>query len=92
MLPWHCYDGRSCFSILFAVICHVVLLQFYTKNKCSVRLLRPQRLHDGLWRVLSALEDAFQCVVGANTYLTPPNSQGFAPHYDDVEVFVCQVR
>jgi lysine-specific demethylase/histidyl-hydroxylase NO66 len=67
-------------------------MQFYTKNKCSVRLLRPQRLHDGLWRVLSALEDAFQCVVGANTYLTPPNSQGFAPHYDDVEVFVCQVR
>ncbi|KAL5699668.1 hypothetical protein ACHQM5_030540 [Ranunculus cassubicifolius] len=28
---------------------------------------------------------------GANTYLTPPNSQGLARHYDDHCVFVCQL-
>lgn len=29
--------------------------------------------------------------VGANMYLTPPNSQGLACHYDDHCVFVCQL-
>ncbi|KAL6189273.1 hypothetical protein ACLB2K_040662 [Fragaria x ananassa] len=29
--------------------------------------------------------------VGANLYLTPPNSQGLACHYDDHCVFVCQL-
>ncbi|MBA0775623.1 hypothetical protein Gotri_010742 [Gossypium trilobum] len=28
---------------------------------------------------------------GANMYLTPPNSQGLARHYDDHCVFVCQI-
>lgn len=27
-----------------------------------------------------------------NAYLTPPNSQGFAPHYDDIEAFILQVE
>lgn len=32
-----------------------------------------------------------QCMVGANVYLTPCNSQGFAPHFDDVDAFICQI-
>lgn len=31
-------------------------------------------------------------MVGANVYLTPPNSQGFALHYDDIEAFVLQIE
>ncbi|ERN07414.1 hypothetical protein AMTR_s00019p00245720 [Amborella trichopoda] len=30
--------------------------------------------------------------VGANIYLTPPNSQGLLRHYDDHCVFICQLR
>ena len=30
--------------------------------------------------------------MGANSYLTPRDSQGLAPHWDDVEVFVLQVE
>ena len=28
----------------------------------------------------------------ANVYLTPPGTQGFAPHFDDVEVFILQLE
>lgn len=31
-------------------------------------------------------------MIGTNVYLTPPNSQGFAPHYDDIEAFVLQLE
>lgn len=26
------------------------------------------------------------------SYLTPPGTQGFAPHYDDIEAFVLQLE
>lgn len=40
----------------------------------------------------ATLQEYFHCLVGANIYLTPPNSQGFAPHYDDIEAFVLQIE
>lgn len=46
----------------------------------SVRLLHPQHYHDATWRLLAALEAAFQCPMGCNVYLTPPRSQVRAPH------------
>lgn len=57
---------------------------------CSVRLLCPQMHSDDIWELCSILESSFGCMVGANAYLTPTASQGFAPHYDDVDVFVLQ--
>lgn len=37
------------------------------------------------------LESEFKCPVQANVYLTPPDSQGFAPHFDSHNVFVLQI-
>jgi lysine-specific demethylase/histidyl-hydroxylase NO66 len=37
-------------------------------------------------------QQTFGCLVGANCYLTPPGSQGLAPHYDDIEAFVLQLE
>lgn len=37
-------------------------------------------------------QEFFRCFVGANIYLTPPGTQGFAPHYDDIEAFVLQLE
>ncbi|XP_067011844.2 ribosomal oxygenase 1 [Anabrus simplex] len=64
---------------------------FYNKG-CSVRLLNPQSYFPGLGVLLATLQEYFCSYVGANIYLTPPDSQGFAPHYDDIEAFVLQVE
>lgn len=59
---------------------------------CSVRVLHPQRHSEKVWHLCEQLEEFAGVVVGANAYLTPRGSQGFAPHYDDVEVFVLQTE
>ncbi|CAB4043787.1 bifunctional lysine-specific demethylase and histidyl-hydroxylase NO66, partial, partial [Paramuricea clavata] len=61
-------------------------------NGCSVRLLNPQTFSDSVWKLNATLQEYFGSFVGANVYLTPPNSQGFAPHYDDIEAFVLQLE
>ncbi|XP_068088266.1 ribosomal oxygenase 1 isoform X2 [Hyperolius riggenbachi] len=64
----------------------------YFKNGCSLRLLNPQAFSVTVWNVLSTLQELFGSMAGANTYLTPPATQGFAPHYDDIEAFVVQLE
>ena len=61
------------------------------RQGCSLRMPCPQKFSDPLHRLLSALEEEFGCMVGSNVYLTPPRSQGFAPHWDDIEAFLLQV-
>jgi lysine-specific demethylase/histidyl-hydroxylase NO66 len=38
-----------------------------------------------------SLEEVFACHVQTNIYLTPSGHQGFAPHYDNHDVFVMQI-
>ena len=60
---------------------------------CTIRLLCPHKLVDSVHSLLSTLEIELGCMVGANAYLTPSNSsQGFAPHYDDIEAFCMQLE
>ncbi|XP_055638168.1 bifunctional lysine-specific demethylase and histidyl-hydroxylase NO66 [Toxorhynchites rutilus septentrionalis] len=65
--------------------------QFYEEG-CSIRMLNPQTYLNGVYEMNVKLQEFFHCMTGANFYLTPPNSQGFAPHYDDIEAFVLQVE
>lgn len=62
------------------------------QSGCSIRLLNPQTYSRSVWKVCSILQEHFHSFVGANVYLTPPNSQGFAPHYDDIEAFILQLE
>ena len=63
------------------------------KKGCTIRLLCPHKQSDTVQALLSTLELELQCMVGSNAYLTPPNgSQGFAPHYDDIEAFCLQLE
>jgi len=59
---------------------------------CSIRLLNPAKFFHPIYHASATLQEFFHCFVGANVYLTPPNSQGFAPHYDDIEAFILQVE
>lgn len=68
-----------------------IVWDFYKKG-CSVRMLNPQTYSKNVWKMLSTLQEYFGCFVGANIYLTPPGTQGFAPHYDDIEAFVLQLE
>ncbi|KAJ8009306.1 hypothetical protein DPEC_G00087520 [Dallia pectoralis] len=64
---------------------------FY-ESGCSLRMLNPQAFSSTVWNVLSILQEQFGSMAGANVYLTPPGTQGFAPHYDDIEAFVVQLE
>lgn len=64
----------------------------FTKKGCSVRLNYPQEHSDHVWEVCSKLEDWFGMGVSSNSYLTPARHGGFAPHFDDVEVFLLQTE
>lgn len=64
----------------------------YYSNGCSIRMLNPQAFVKKILALNTTLQEYFGCFVGSNVYLTPPDSQGFAPHYDDIEAFVLQIE
>ncbi|XP_015171682.1 PREDICTED: bifunctional lysine-specific demethylase and histidyl-hydroxylase NO66 [Polistes dominula] len=64
----------------------------YYRNGCSVRMLNPQTYLPRIHKLNATLQEYFGSFVGANSYLTPPGCQGFAPHYDDVETFILQIE
>ncbi|EFC42938.1 predicted protein [Naegleria gruberi] len=64
----------------------------YENEKCSIRMLRPQEHSDVLLSLLCHFEEYFGQGAGLNAYLTPAGSQGFAPHYDDIEAFLIQLE
>lgn len=64
----------------------------YSHLPISKGFINPQTFMLKLNKVCAELQEHFHCLAGANIYLTPPNSQGFAPHYDDIEAFVLQIE
>eukprot|EP00758_Cryptobia_borreli_P003581 Tbor_TRINITY_DN3846_c0_g1::TRINITY_DN3846_c0_g1_i1::g.5679::m.5679/K16914/RIOX1, NO66; bifunctional lysine-specific demethylase and histidyl-hydroxylase NO66 len=58
----------------------------------SVRFLRPHEHSPFVSMIVNLLEEATCSSGGANTYWTPGGTQGFAPHYDDVDVFLLQLE
>eukprot|EP00759_Apiculatamorpha_spiralis_P017637 PhF_6_TR23788/c0_g1_i1/m.33284/K16914/RIOX1, NO66; bifunctional lysine-specific demethylase and histidyl-hydroxylase NO66 len=62
------------------------------KTGWSVRFLRPHEHVKKCSHIIHCLEDVFGCHCGANTYYTPQGTQGFAPHFDDVDVFIVQTE
>lgn len=69
-----------------------VVWSLFENSKCSIRVLRPQEYASNVSRMLALLEESFLSGFGSNAYYTPKGSQGFAPHWDDVEAFVLQLE
>jgi lysine-specific demethylase/histidyl-hydroxylase NO66 len=55
-------------------------------------MLNPQTFDNQVWKLCATLQEFLGSFVGTNMYLTPQGTQGFAPHYDDVEVFIMQLE
>jgi hypothetical protein len=62
------------------------------KEGYTVQFFQPQRFSDMLYRINSSFENKFGTLAGASAYLTPSNTQGLAPHHDDVEVLILQLE
>ena len=58
----------------------------------SVQCVHPQVFNDNVWYLCEVLQEVFCSFVGANNYLTPTKSAGFAPHWDDIDAFMVQVE
>jgi hypothetical protein len=54
----------------------------------TIQFFQPQRFSDQLHKIIAQFELIFGSLAGSSAYLTPGNSQGLAPHYDDVDVFI----
>uniref|UniRef100_A0A0R3RQS8 Bifunctional lysine-specific demethylase and histidyl-hydroxylase n=1 Tax=Elaeophora elaphi TaxID=1147741 RepID=A0A0R3RQS8_9BILA len=67
-------------------------IQKSIKDGCSVQFTNPQSFCDNVWYYCDLLQEVFGCFVGANTYITPGNSAGFAPHWDDIDAFLLQLE
>lgn len=78
----HNEDGRVVASALYD----------YYNNGCSIRILNPQTYDQKVHLLIATLQEYFGTMVGTNVYLTPPGSQGFAPHFDDIEAFIIQLE
>ncbi|ELR18649.1 cupin superfamily subfamily protein [Acanthamoeba castellanii str. Neff] len=64
----------------------------FWREGSTFQFFQPQQHSEVLHRMIAGLEQYFGALVGANIYMTPPNAQGLAPHYDDVEVFILQLE
>ncbi|TKR70129.1 hypothetical protein L596_022189 [Steinernema carpocapsae] len=64
----------------------------HLQEKCSVQFVNPPTFDDNVWYICEVLQELFGSFVGANTYLTPANSAGFAPHWDEIDAFILQLE
>ncbi|KAM3718117.1 Bifunctional lysine-specific demethylase and histidyl-hydroxylase NO66 [Dirofilaria immitis] len=67
-------------------------IQKSIKAGCSIQFTNPQSFCDNVWYYCDLLQEVFGCFVGANTYITPANTSGFAPHWDDIDAFLLQLE
>ena len=86
-------DGvRSALSAGDEAISPSAVWTAYSQRGYSIRIVHPQQWHQASFELCSVLQEFFGDAVGCSAYLTPRASQGFPPHYDDVEVFVLQLE
>ncbi|XP_048872156.1 ribosomal oxygenase 2 isoform X2 [Brienomyrus brachyistius] len=87
-----CVDGKRKPVARRGRVVYSELKKEFDKNRVTIQFHQPQRFQDELWRIQEQLECFFKSLVGSNVYITPQESQGLPPHYDDIEAFVLQLE
>ncbi|XP_018610595.1 ribosomal oxygenase 2 isoform X3 [Scleropages formosus] len=87
-----CVNGKKKVMNRKGRVIYSQLEKDFNQRRATIQFHQPQRFKDELWRIQEQLECFFGCLVGSNIYLTPQESQGLPPHYDDVEVFILQLE
>ncbi|XP_072901680.1 ribosomal oxygenase 2 isoform X2 [Hemitrygon akajei] len=87
-----CINGKKKVLNKDGKVNYTQLKKNFEQKKATIQFHQPQRYKDELWRIQEILECFFGSLVGSNVYITPPDSQGLPPHYDDVEVFILQLE
>ena len=86
------FDGEKRQNFGQGILTRADAEKFFHKKKCTIRLRCPQAKLEKVHELCESLEEEFGFDVSSNAYLTPAQSQGFAPHFDDVDVFVLQLH
>jgi ribosomal protein L16 Arg81 hydroxylase len=89
-LPHYTVDMERKRGKLDGVIDAVKLYSEYAEGG-TIILDHLHRSWPPLGRLCAAMEEHFSHPAQTNVYLTPPHSQGFAPHYDTHDVFILQM-
>ncbi|XP_030648489.1 ribosomal oxygenase 2 [Chanos chanos] len=87
-----CVDGKKKVMNKDGKVNYNQLKKDFDRNRATIQFHQPQRFKDELWHIQERLECFFGTLVGSNVYITPQESQGLPPHYDDVEVFILQLE
>lgn len=87
-----CVNGKKKILNKVGRVNYNILNKDFHQKKATIQFHQPQRFKDELWRIQEKLECFFGTLVGSNVYITPQESQGLPPHYDDVEVFILQLE
>ncbi|KAJ3589272.1 hypothetical protein NHX12_010117 [Muraenolepis orangiensis] len=87
-----CINGKKKVLNKVGRVNYKILNNDFHQKKATIQFHQPQRFKDELWRIQEKLECFFGALVGSNVYMTPQESQGLPPHYDDVEVFILQLE
>ncbi|XP_033495397.1 ribosomal oxygenase 2 isoform X4 [Epinephelus lanceolatus] len=80
-----CINGKKKVLNKQGQVKNSALCKNFVQNKATIQFHQPQRFKDELWKIQEKLECFFGALVGSNVYITPQESQGLPPHYDDVE-------
>ncbi|XP_036603721.1 ribosomal oxygenase 2 isoform X1 [Trichosurus vulpecula] len=87
-----CVNGRKKVLNRGSKVHYLQLRKDFDQRRATIQFHQPQRFKDELWKIQEKLECFFGSLVGSNVYITPSESQGLPPHYDDIEVFILQLE
>jgi ribosomal protein L16 Arg81 hydroxylase len=86
---WTKFEQRSCTDPYRIVVVENLFSLF--NEGATIIINAAQTSIPGLTTFCSSLEHELKTRVQPNIYITPPNSQGFVPHFDPHDVFVIQI-